>query len=347
LSKLSKLLKQLKSILKDTNKVALTLFKIMIPTLIVVKLLDLLGFTVFLGVKIEPLMTFLGLPPEAGLVWMASMLTNIYTGLAVFLTLSSDIQWSEAQVTVLGTLMLISHNLPIECRIAQKAGCRILTNLLLRMGGAIVLGFILHKIYSGFSLLQKPAIVAIPSQTEEGLFTWLTSLFDKILVFIIRHEGVSLWVANQIILCFQIYLVILALIAAIRFLREIGVERIISRILQPVLRLLGINSSATSITIVGITLGLAYGGGLLIQEAESGRVEKNDVFASITLLSLCHSQIEDTFLVMLLGAHLSGIFWGRLLFSLIVVFLVVHLQKRVSLAISERFFVTNVAKPVV
>lgn len=317
----------------------------MIPTLIIVKLLDLVGFTVFLGEKIEPLMTFLGLPPEAGLVWMTSMLTNIYTGLAVFLTLSSDIHWTEAQVTILGTLMLIAHNLPIECRIAQKAGCRIITNLLLRICGAITLGFILHKVYSGFSLLQKPAQIAIPNQAEENLFTWLTSIVDKLLVFVIRHEGVSLWVANQIILCFQIYLVIFALISAIKFLRAIGVERVVSRVLQPVLRVLGINPSATSITIVGITLGLAYGGGLLIQEAESGRVNKEDVFSSVTLLSLCHSQIEDTFLVMLLGAHLSGIFWGRLLFSLAVVFLVVHLQKRVSHAISERFFVTNVVKP--
>jgi len=317
----------------------------MIPTLIVVKLLELAGFTYYLGEKIEPLMTFLGLPPQAGLVWVTSMLTNIYTGLAVFLTLSSDIHWTEAQVTILGTLMLIAHNLPIECRIAQKAGCRLITNLVLRLVGAIVLGFILHKVYSGFSLLQKPAQIAIPSQTEDNLFTGLTSLIENLFVWLTNLKEVSNWVASQMVLCLQIYLVILALISAIKFLRSIGVEKVISKVLQPVLKLLGINPAATSITIVGITLGLAYGGGLLIQEAESGRVKKDDVFSSITLLSLCHSQIEDTFLVMLLGAHLSGIFWGRLIFSLVVVFFVIQLQKRVSLATNERFFVTDVVKP--
>jgi hypothetical protein len=68
-----------------------------------------------------------------------------------------------------------------------------------------------------------------------------------------------------------------------------------------------------------MVMGLTYGGGLIIQESKSGAVRAKDVFASLTLMGLTHSLIEDTLLLSLLGAHLSGILWARLLFSLVVV----------------------------
>ena len=60
------------------------------------------------------------------------------------------------------------------------------------------------------------------------------------------------------------------------------------------------------------------GGGLLIREAEVGYVSRRDIFASLTMLALCHSLIEDTLLVMLLGAHISGVLWMRIAFTLVV-----------------------------
>ena len=49
------------------------------------------------------------------------MLTNLYTGILVLVTLP-DLSLTTAQVTVLGCMMLVAHGLPIEARIAQKAG---------------------------------------------------------------------------------------------------------------------------------------------------------------------------------------------------------------------------------
>lgn len=342
--KTSTLKEPLKIIFKDTLKVTLTLFKIMIPTIIIVKILEELGVIEFIGTKISPFMSILGLPPEAGVIWMTTLCTNIYTGLAVFVQMTTETAWTQAQVTILGTIMLLAHNLPIEARVAQKSGCRIITNIFIRLSGALLLAFILKNIYSLTNYLQGPAVVAIPNNTEKGLFSWPTEILDAGIKWVIRNEKYSLWIAEQLIFCLQVYLAILVLIALLKLLRVIGVEKIVNRLLQPILRLLGIRPEATSITIVGITLGLAYGGGLLIQEAESGRVSKEDVFASVSLLSLCHSQIEDTLLVMLIGAHLSGILWGRLIFALIIVFFLVRFQKWCSPKFSDRFLVTDVMK---
>lgn len=330
----------LKTIFKDTNRVNITLLKIMVPTLIVVALLDYFGFTKYVGEKIGPFLQLIGLPASAGLVWAATLFTNIYTGLAVFTTQQNEIVWTQAQVTILGTLMLVAHNFPIEVSVAKRAGCRIWFNILLRLGGALILCALLNIIFRHFNIFQNPAEIKIPQFEDSQILIQLSNILN----YIFQIQGVSRWVANQIINCIQIYFVIMALIAIIKFLRYVGIEKIISTILQPLFRLLRIKPTAISITIVGITLGLAYGGGLLIQEAESGKIEKEDVFASVSFLSLCHSQIEDTFLIMLMGAHLSGILFARLIFALLVVYIVMQLKLKVSAEFSDKFLVTNASK---
>jgi len=83
-------------------------------------------------------------------------------------------------------------------------------------------------------------------------------------------------------------------------------------LLRPFLRVLGISKEVTNLTIIGITLGLSFGGGLLISEAKRGHTAARDVFTAIMLLNLLHSLIEDTLLTMLIGADFYTIFWGTI-----------------------------------
>jgi hypothetical protein len=61
----------------------------------------------------------------------------------------------------------------------------------------------------------------------------------------------------------------------------------------------------------------------------------------MSFLCLSHSVIEDTLLIALLGAHLSGIFWARLLFTWIVIAILTRGTARCSDAFRERFFYSN------
>ena len=79
-----------------------------------------------------------------------------------------------------------------------------------------------------------------------------------------------------------------------------------------------------------MTMGIAYGGGLIIHEARSGRLEKKDIFFALALMGLSHALIEDTLLMMALGGHISGLFLGRLIFSVIFIFFLVKLVSRLS-----------------
>lgn len=82
--------------------------------------------------------------------------------------------------------------------------------------------------------------------------------------------------------------------------------------LRPILSVLGISRETTNLTIAGITLGISFGGGLLINEAKRGHISPRDIFVAMMLLNLLHSLIEDTLLILLIGADFMTIFWSGL-----------------------------------
>jgi len=309
----------LSALIKEILAITYNLFKIMIPIIIIVKIIQELGGIKYIGMVLEPIMELVGLPASMGLVWATTMISNIYAGMIIFINTSQG-DLSVAQVTILASMMLLAHALPIEVRIAQKAGVRVLFTLVLRIGGALLLGFILHQIYTAGDYLSQTNVPLWkpPQVTDDSLLTWTI---------------------NQVKMLFQVFIIIGVLVAFLRLLKFSGIERLFAFILKPFLKILGLTEKTTSITIVGITLGLTYGGGLLINEANKGELSKMDVFGSISLLAVGHSLIEDTLLLMLLGAHLSGILYARILFSIILIAIIIHIVKRLNQTSFERFFV--------
>ena len=64
-------------------------------------------------------------------------------------------------------------------------------------------------------------------------------------------------------------------------LKKSGIIDRLNNLLEPALKVLGMSKNAAPITMIGMTLGLAYGGGLIIKEAKSGILSKKDA------ISLC------------------------------------------------------------
>lgn len=282
-----------------------SLLKIMLPILLLVRFIELMGWVEGLATLIAPLMEWVGLPGEMGLVWMSAMVSNIYTGMAVFYQLGGAEQLTVAQVSVLGTMILLAHALPMEAAIAKATGVSLWFTLLLRIGGALLLGALLNLVYSHLALLQTP-IPALwqPELGDASWSSWFLAQGNMLLAALVIISGLTLF---------------------IRVLRLLGIEKLIHYLLTPVLRALDIGKKASNIMIVGLTLGLSFGGGLLIQEAKSGKLSGKDIFMTMAFLGLCHSVIEDTLLILLLGADLSAILWARLIFSLLVIALLSRL----------------------
>lgn len=111
-----------KQVFRDTGKTCVELYKIMIPIVIIVKILQELDLIRYLAVVLNPFMKVIGLPPEMGLAWATAMVTSIYGGMAVLVVLIKDCPMTAAQLTILGSVMLVAHALPLEGQICRKAG---------------------------------------------------------------------------------------------------------------------------------------------------------------------------------------------------------------------------------
>jgi len=311
---------EVKKLTGDTLSLYGELLKVMIPVMILVRLAVEFGAIEFVGKLIAPVMAWVGLPGEMGFVWVTAMIVNIYAGAAALLTILPECPLTIAQATILGSMILIAHSLPIEQRIAQKAGAGLFFTLGLRLIAALLYGMILSAFYSGFAEFQQPAKVvflelAPPSQD------WLS------------------WAVSSIKSLWSIFWIIFVLLFGLRLLDILKVTPIMAKSLSPFMRLMGIGEKATSMTVTGALLGISYGGALIIQEARSGKLEEKDVFLSLSFMCLCHGLIEDTLFVMAFGGHYSGLLIGRFIFSLFAIMILSQvINKMPSLAVQRYLF---------
>jgi len=309
--------KRVKSLFQEISQVYLTLLKVMVPAIVIVKILDLLGGTQWLAEALAPLMQFVGLPEQLGLVWATAILTNIFTAMVVFVDVTAQLGLSVAQVSVIGILILISHSVPIEGAVAKMVGVSWRLTISLKIGGGLLLAALVNWFYSTFDYQQQAAVLLWQSERQE--------------------QTLIQWGLEQLQMLLSIFFIIAALIIMLRILKKIGVESLLQKSLSPIFKLIGITKDASSITITGITLGLSYGAGLLISEVKKGHISKKDVLLSISFLSLAHSLIEDTLLILLLGADVIAILWIRILFSVIIVALLakyISMRESMQLKIS-------------
>jgi hypothetical protein len=290
---------------RETLLTSWELIRILVPVAIITKILEGLGLITFLGSLLEPLMLLLGLPGALGLVWATAMFSSLYSGIAVFSVIAPGLELTGAQVTVLCSVMLIAHSLPIELSVSSRAGARLMPIAVLRVVGAIVYGYLLHKSCTLFHLWQEPSRVLFKATAASGDYlSWGLDLVQNLCLII---------------------LIILCIIILMRLFKLVGLLGLFERLLAPILPHFGMGAKAAPITVVGMMMGIGYGGALIIRETATGKLAKDEIFHSMVLMGLCHGLIEDTLLMVAIGGKLGGILWGRILFSLIVTYVLVQL----------------------
>jgi len=120
-------------------------------------------------------------------------------------------------------------------------------------------------------------------------------------------------------------LIIFLIISTINILKYIGLWQFIINILKIPLSYLGMSEKVANIILIGLTLGISFGGGFLIEESKKNNISKKDILLSLSFLSLCHSIIEDTILILLLGSHISGILFFRILYTIVIILFMKYL----------------------
>ena len=293
------------NITRETTNIFWVLFKVILPVIVLIRILELIGAIPWLAKFLEPLTSFIGIDGSLGLVWMAAILVNIYAGMAAFASLQAIFDYSVAETTILGLIILIAHSLPIEVAIAKQSRVSGIFNLLFRFINAVIAGKILNYIFIKYDLFteQNTSILKIPNNT-------LTNI-----------EWSVLQIQNFLI----IFFIIFSIITVINILKFIGFWQIIINILKLPLSYLGMSEKVANIILIGLTLGISFGGGFLIEESKKNNISKKDILLSLSFLSLCHSIIEDTILILLLGSHISGILFFRFIYTIAIILIMKYL----------------------
>ena len=214
--------------------------------------------------------------------------------------------------------MLLCHNLLVESAISRSAGVSFLFTSFYRLISAFFVCCILNLIYSKFNYLNEPFITSFTLE--------------------IPQSGLWFWLKDQILYLFYIFIIVVALVTILEILKAIGIESFLKKILVPLLRFFGISDSAMNIIIVGMTMGLQFGGGILIKEVNSAKIDKQSVFLSILMINLVHAVIEDTLLMLAVGGHFSGVIFARIIFGLLISLLMLKVYQTFNLFFEKYVF---------
>lgn len=299
----------------DSLKIYWVLARIMVPITIMTEVLSRLGAIEAIAPVFQPVMNLVGLPPELGLAWLTAMIVGIWGAVPLLFTLVPVSSLSTADVTVFSALILFAHGLPLEQKIIQMAGPGMIATTVLRIAGGLLYAFLLHRVLLATGWLQTPVNPAwIPMTATPDWAEFFRGLGETMV-----------WM-----------LVILVVLSwALLILKTSGLLDWMMKALSPLLRLAGINGEAGHLTAVGLFLGISYGAGLLIREAQSDALSPRQIFLACVFMGFAHSVIEDTLIVMALGADMYGVLVGRVAFAIVATAAIAALLRTMA---DETFF---------
>ena len=306
-----------KKVTNDIFIVSFELFKIMIPTLILVKVAEIYGLVAVLTNLFAPLMTVMGLPAEMALAITTTMLTNPYAGIIVLASTPEIEQLTVAQTTILASFILFTHSVIIEAAISRQAGLSAGATIIIRILSGILFCTLLNSVFSTFELFGQTAVLNLPEMSIA--------------------PTLKQWIIDQIKGLVFIQFVIIILITFLEILRLLGIEKIIRICLSPFLKILNIGQSASTIVVVGLTLGLGFGGGLMIKDVKQGIVAPRSAVGALIFINLFHSLIEDTTILLLIGPSLFTILVIRGLFVFALTFVLIKIFDNLPINTYDRF----------
>ena len=206
----------IKKVTSDIYIVSFELFKIMIPTLILVKIAEIYGLVAVLTNLFAPIMTMMGLPAEMALAITTTMLTNPYAGIIVLASTPGIEDLTVAQTTILASFILFTHSVIIEAAISRQAGLSAGATIIIRILSGILFCTLLNSVFSSLDLFNQTAVLNLPEMSST--------------------PTLQQWVIDQIKGLIFIQFVIIILITFLEILRLIGIEKIIRICLSPLFK---------------------------------------------------------------------------------------------------------------
>ena len=183
----------------------------------------------------------------------------------------------------------------------KKIGISNTYSYLFRVFGGVFLGYITYS---------------LPSSWFDANIS--SKAFEK-LSFHSFYEMIINSIQSSIILSVQIIVLITTLIFIMDFIKTREVVKNSKK-----------NVSKGFSIVTGVILGITYGAGILIEEAKSGNISKEDLFYIGTFLMICHAIIEDTLLFVIFGADFTMVVLIRTVGAIIISWIALEIFKEIQ-----------------
>jgi len=291
-----RLIRCVKTALPQGTKTAFWLLKLTIPVSFGVFLLDFFGVLNVIAGWTSPAFKLIGLSGEASIILITSFFTNIYSVIAVMTTMGTGYR----EGTILAVMCLISHALIVETAIQKRTGSAPWRMVTIRLMASFIAAFGLNLILPAEAITNSENIIHTVGEFTPALTNWLSAMLVTTLKIII--------------------LVNLLLILQ-KILNEFGLIKWILMPFAPLLKVMGLPSSTGFLWVVANTLGLGYGGAIMISETEEGKLSREDADLLNHNIAISHSQLEDPLLFVAIGYPLGILIWPRILLAILFVWI--------------------------
>lgn len=279
-------------------KTCLWLFKIILPISLLVRLLQYSGVLATISGFFYPAFSLVGLPGETAIVYITSLFAPLYAPIALITSMSLGLR----EATILTLMCLLAHNLIVESSIQAKTGSSFWGITALRVFMSFVVAFALNLVLPDQGWGQVAA-----TQSAEVCDT-LSQVF-------------LLWLSSS----FKVILTILVIVTALMFVHYLLVEfkllNKLSSFFAPLMTVFGLPKDTAFSWMVGNLVGLAYGGGIMVEQIEEKRLTRESGKLLNVHLAISHSLLEDTLIFVAIGIPVLWIVVTRLLFAWVAVWL--------------------------
>lgn len=102
---------------------------------------------------------------------------------------------------------------------------------------------------------------------------------------------------------FKLAIVVLPLMVALELSREYGLLNYLVKLTRPLTKAFKIQEESAFPLLVGLSFGLAFGAGVIIQSAQEGALNRRSLLLVTLFLACCHAVVEDTLIFVQVGAN--------------------------------------------
>ncbi|SEA41609.1 Nucleoside recognition [Thalassobacillus cyri] len=282
--------------IKQGLSVSWTLGKVIFPVTLIVTILRFTPVLPWAMEKIAPFMAWLGLSGEAAVPLVLGNFLNLYAGIAAIISFDFTVK----EVFILAVMMSFSHNLLIESTVASRVGVSWWYVIGFRITLALLAALVINLVWKGGGELADYGLAPQQQAAPDGWFEIILQ---------------GLQTASMGVL--QLVLIVLPLMVFMQYLREKGWLDIFSGWVAPATKFLGMERNTSMTLVAGLTIGLAYGAGMMIQAVKEDGVSKKDMYLAMIFLVACHAVVEDTLIFIPLGIPV----WPLLAFRLVTAIL--------------------------